>query len=118
VAEAVGGALQEVAVAGRALGVELEVLHLAVLQDDDLDVLAADVAHHVDVVVEVQRALAVRDRLDDRRVGAEHVAEDVLGVAGGADAEDLEGAPESSTCWRRSAKSSLVSTIGLPLESW
>src|SRR5690606_13081981 len=87
-AEALGGALQEVAVAGRALGVELEVLDLAVLEDDDLDVLAADVADDVDVLVEVERALAVGHRLDDGRVGAEDVAEDVLGVAGGADAED------------------------------
>ena len=90
VAKARRGALEEVAVAGRALGVELEVFDLAVLQDDDLDVLAADVADDVDVVVEVERALTVGDGLDDRRVGPEHVVEDVLGVAGRADAEDLE----------------------------
>ena len=89
-AEAFGGGLQEVAVAGRALRVELEVLDLAVLQDDELDVLAADVADHVDVVVEVQGRLGVRDRLHQRHVRAQRILQDVLGVAGRADAEDLQ----------------------------
>ncbi len=90
VAKARRRALQEVTVARRALSVELEVLHLAVFQDDDLDVLAADVTDDIDVVIKVQRALAMSDSLDDRRIGPQHIAEDVLRVAGGANAEDLE----------------------------
>ena len=88
--EALRGGLQEVAVARRALRVQLEIFDAAVLQDDDLDVLPADVADHVDVVVEVQAGLGVRDGLDERGVGADHVLQNVLGVAGGADAEDLQ----------------------------
>ena len=53
IAEALRGGLQEVAVAGAALRVEFKVLDAPVLQDDDLDVLAAHVANHIHVVVEV-----------------------------------------------------------------
>ena len=88
--EALRGGLQEVAVAGRALGIELEILDAAVLEDDDLDVLAAHVANHVHVVVEMQAGFGVRHGLHQRGVGADHVLQNVLGVAGGADAQNLQ----------------------------
>ena len=69
-AEAHGRRLQEVAVARRALGVELEVFHAAVLQNDELDVLAAYVADHVGLRIKVQRGFGVRDGFDDGGIGA------------------------------------------------
>ena len=82
--------MQEVAVARRALRVQLEILDAAVLQDDDLDVLAADVADHVDVVVEMQAGFGVGHGFDERGIGADHVLQNVFGVAGGAHAQYLE----------------------------
>ncbi len=84
------GALQEIAVPRRALCVEPEVLDLSVLQDDDLDVLATHVADDVGVRVEVEGRPGVRDGFHDCHVGAEHVPEDVLRIAGDAEAEDVE----------------------------
>ncbi len=102
----------------RALRVQLEVFDAAVLQDDDLDVLAADVADHVDVLVEVQAGLGVRDGFDQRGIGADHVLQNVLGVAGGADAQDLRASrPDPRPAVAASASTSMVSSIGLPLES-
>ena len=92
VAEVTGGGLEEVPVAGRALGVELEVLDLPVFEDDELDVLPADVHDHVGLWVEVQAGLRVGDRFDQGAVRADHVLEDVLGVAGGACAENFQRA--------------------------
>src|SRR5215472_13118929 len=46
------GGLQEIAVAGRALRVELEVFDAAIFQDDQFDVLAADVHDDVGIVIE------------------------------------------------------------------
>ena len=43
------------------------------LQDDQLDVLAADVDDHVRVVVELHGRFGVRDGFDERRVGLQHV---------------------------------------------
>ena len=83
-AEALAGALQEIAVAGGALRVELEVLHAAVFQDDDLDVLAANVADDVRVGIEVERGLGVGHGFDQRHIGADGVLQNVLGVAGRA----------------------------------
>ena len=60
------------------------------LQDDELDVLPADVDDHVRIVVELQRRLGVRDGLDQRHVGVQHVFEDVLGVSGRADAQHFQ----------------------------
>src|SRR6185437_5812514 len=69
-AEAFAGALQEVAVAGGALGVELEILYAAILENDDLDVLAAYVADDIRVRIEMQRGLRVGHglRSEERRV--------------------------------------------------
>src|SRR5215471_7395334 len=88
--EALRGGLQEVAVARAALRVELEILHPAVLENDDFDVLAADVADDIDVLVEVQTGLGVGHGLDERGIGADDVFQNVLGVTGGADAEDFQ----------------------------
>ena len=68
------GGLQEVAVARRALRIELEVFYAPVLQDDQLDVLPAHVADHVGMGIKVQRRLGVRHRFYDGRIGVEHVS--------------------------------------------
>ena len=115
--EALRRGLQEVAVARRALRVQLEIFHAAVLQDDDLDVLPADVADHVHVVVEVQAGLGVRDGLDQRGIGADHVFQNVLGVAGGADAQDLQRRALIANLPSSFCSTSIVSSIGLPFES-
>ena len=80
--------------------------------------LPADVADDVDVAEEVHRAHHVSDRLDDVHVAAYALLEHVGGVAGGAEAGDLEDRARFSTPSLSSASSSLVSWIGLPLESW
>ena len=90
VAQRFGGALQEVSVARRALRVQLEVFDATVFQDDELDVLPADVDDDVRILVELHRRLGVRDGLDQRDVGLEHVFQHVLGIAGGADAENFQ----------------------------
>ena len=92
-AERVARRLKEHAVAGRAAVRETEVRDVAVLHEQDLDVLPADVADDVDVAEEVHRAHHVRDGLDDVHVGANALFEDVGRVAGGAEAHDLELRP-------------------------
>jgi hypothetical protein len=87
--ELLGHALEEVAVAGRALGVEPEVLDPAVLEEDDLDVLAAHVADDVDLAVVLLGAEHVGDGLDDRRVERQGLFQDPLGVARRTGADDL-----------------------------
>ncbi len=64
---ALGDALQEGAVARRALRVQAEVGHRALAQDHDLDVDAADVADHVGVGKEVERRRARAPRSRPRR---------------------------------------------------
>src|SRR5262245_45506018 len=88
--EAFGGGLQEVAVARRALSVQFEVLDLAVLQNDQLDVLPADVDDHVHFFIKLQRRFGVRDGFHQRDVCREHVFQNVFGVARSADAHHLE----------------------------
>ena len=89
-AERVGRRLQQHAVAGRAAVRQAEVGDVAVLHEQDLDVLPADVADDVDVAEEVHRAHHVRDGLDDVHVGAHALLEHVGRVAGRAEAHDLE----------------------------
>ena len=89
-AEAFGGGLQEISIARGALRVQLEVLHAAVVQDDDLDVLPADVDDHVRIFVELQRRLGVRDGFHQRDVGVENVFQNVFRVAGGRDAQNFQ----------------------------
>src|SRR5262249_19585935 len=89
-AETFGGGLQEVSIAGRTLGIELEVLYAPVVQNYDFDVLASDIHNHVRVVVELQGGLGVRHGFYQRHVGLEHVLKNVFGVSGGRDSEHLQ----------------------------
>ena len=73
VAERFRRALQEVAVAGRALRVQLEVFDAPVFQDDQLDVLAADVHDDVRVLVELHGRFGVGHGFHQRHIGLEHV---------------------------------------------
>ena len=82
--------LQEVAVAGRALGVQLEVLDAPIFQDNQLDVLAANVHDDVRVLVELHGRLGVGHGLHQRDIGLEHVLQHVLGIAGRADAQNFQ----------------------------
>ena len=69
---------------------EAERTDVAVLHEQDLDVLAADVADHVDVAEVVRRAHHVGDGLDDVHVRLQAFFEHVGRVAGRAEAEELE----------------------------
>ena len=60
------------------------------MQDDDLDVLAADVDDHVGIFVEFQRRFGVRDGLDQGHVSLENIFQNVFGIAGGGDPENFE----------------------------
>ena len=89
-AEAFGRRLQEISVAGRALRIQLEILHAAVLQNDQLDVLPANVDDDVRIFIKLQRRFGVRDGLHQRDIGVQHIFQDVLRVAGGAYAQHFE----------------------------
>ena len=82
--------MQKIAVAGRALRVQLEIPHAPVAQQNQLDVLPADIDDHLRIGKIMQRRLRVRDGLHQRHVRAQHLAENVLGVAGRAHAENLQ----------------------------
>ena len=96
---------------------EAEILDIAVLHEQDLDVLAADVADDVDVGEPALRAHHVRDGLDDVRVGAERALEDVAGVAGHAEPGHLELRALLGRHPRIWVNMSFMSWIGLPFES-
>ncbi len=89
-AEAFRGRLQEVAISRGALRVQLEIFHAAVFQNDELDVLAADIDDDVRIVVELERRFRVRDCFHQRDVGVQNILENVLRIPGGANAENLE----------------------------
>ncbi len=89
-AELVGHRLEEHAVAGGARVGEAEVGDVAVLHEQDLDVLPADVADDVDLAEVAHRAHHVGDGLDDVHVGAHRLFEHVGRVAGGAEAQHLQ----------------------------
>ena len=109
-AELVRHRLKKHAVAGGALIGELERLDVAVLHEQHLDVLTADVADDVDVAEVVRRAHHVRDRLDDVDVGLDALLENVRRVARRAEAEHLDlRRPWPRMRSRSSASSSLVS---------
>src|SRR6185369_2486350 len=76
-AEAFGGRLQEIAVAGRTLGVQLEILYTAVLQHNELDVLAADVHDDVRVIVELHGGFGVGHGLNQRYISVQDVLENI-----------------------------------------
>src|SRR5437879_733611 len=87
--EAFGSGLQEVSVAGGTLRVQLEVFYAAVFQDDEFDVLAAYIDDDMGVVVEVERRFRVRACADQRDIGIQNIFENVFGIAGRADTENL-----------------------------
>ena len=64
-------------------------------QEQHLDVLPADVAHHIGVGHVAHRALHVGDGLDDVDVGPDRLLEHVRGVAGGAEPHALQRRPEA-----------------------
>jgi hypothetical protein len=82
--------LQEISISGRALRVELEILHSAVVQDDDLDVLAAHVDDHVRIIVELERRFGVRDGFDQSDVRVEDILQNVLGISGCRDSKNFQ----------------------------
>ena len=92
-AEIRGGRLQEVAVAGRALGVQLEVFDPTILQDDDLDILSAHVTDDVGFGVEMERGLRMGHRLDNGHISGQHVLQEVLGITRRSDSKELELGP-------------------------
>ena len=67
---------------------------LASAEEQHLDVLAADVAHHVGVGHVAHRTLHVRDRLHDVDVGPDRLLEHVGGVAGGPEPLAVQCGPE------------------------
>ncbi len=91
VTERLGCALQEIAVSGRALGIEFEVLDAAILQYDQLNVLAAHVHDDVGILVELHGRFGVRHGFHQRNIGLEHVFQNILGISGGADPEHFQG---------------------------
>ena len=82
--------MQEISIARRALRVELEIFYAAVVQDDDLDVLAAHIDDHVRIFVELQRRFGVRDGFHQRDVGIQNIFQNVFRVAGGRDPEHFQ----------------------------
>ena len=82
--------LQKIAVAGGALRVQLEILHPAVVQDDDLDILSAHVDDDVRILIKLQRRLSVSHGLHERDIRVQLVLQNIFGVAGGGDSQDLE----------------------------
>ena len=82
--------MQEVAVSGGALGVQLEIFYPSIVQNDQLDVLATDINDHVGIVVKFERRLGVRDGFDQGNVSFEDILQDVLGVAGSPDSQNLK----------------------------
>jgi hypothetical protein len=112
IAEALGGGLQKVAVAGRALRVQLEVLHPAVLQDDDLDVLPA--TSQMTSRRGKWSALLVWATVSTRATSDE-VSFSVLGVAGRAHAR-TSTSPRDSTSG--GAAEDLVVSRSVALGNW
>ena len=81
-AERLGGRLQEVSVARRTLRVQLKVLYAAVFEDDELDVLTADVDDAVRIVVKAHRRLRMRDGFHERHISVQRFLQNILRVAG------------------------------------
>ena len=82
--------MQEIAVSGRTLGVKFEVLDAAVLQYDQLNVLAADIHDDMGILVELHGRLGVGHGFHQRNIGLEHVFQNIFGVSGGADPEHFQ----------------------------
>ena len=80
--ESLGNGLQEVAVAGRALRVEFEILDPAVFQDDQLDVLSAHIDDGVRSVVIMQGGFRMGNGFDQRNIRADDIPQRVFRVSG------------------------------------
>ena len=108
---ALGHALQECAVAGRALRVQAEVGDRSLPQHHDLHVGAADVADHVCVREDMQSRFGVRDGFDHAEIGAEDAAQEILAVAGESERGDPLDASGAEV-----AKQRLGVLMGLPFD--
>ena len=97
-AEGARGGFEEIAVARRALRVQHEVLDAAILQRNQLDVLAADIDDDIDVRAELLRRAGVGHGLDQCDVGAQDALEHVLRIARGCRTQYSSLAPSRSTC--------------------
>ena len=89
-AKALRGGLQEIAIAGRALRIEPEIADAAIAQQDELDVLPADIDDDLRVGKAAQGRFGVGHGFHQGRVGAEHLFENILGVAGCCRAQDMQ----------------------------
>ena len=115
--ELIGHGLQQHAVAGRTLIRELERLDVAVLHEEDFDVLPADVADDVDVAEVVRRAHHVRDGFDDVDVGLRtHSSSTSAAYPVAPKPSTSISAPLAAIRPRSSASSSFASWMGLPFE--
>ena len=72
------------------LRVQLEILHAPVVQDDDLDVLPANVNDDVRIFIELQRRLRVGHGFNQRHIRLENVFENVFRVAGRRNTQHFE----------------------------
>ena len=111
--EALRDALQKRAVARRTLRVQAKIGHRAVVQDHDLDVNPAHVADAIRVREIVQASAGVSDGLNHRTIGAQNVFQQILAVAGDAEAENFS----VTNRFANLAEQTLASSIGLPLLS-
>src|ERR1700722_1998400 len=82
--------LQKVAVSRRALCIELEVLHPAVLEDDQLNVLPANINDDVRIVIELKCRFRLLNRLHQSHVCVHHILQDVFRVSGRAYTQNLK----------------------------
>ena len=114
---ALGGGLEKVAVACRTLRVEPEILDAPLVQDNDFDVLPADVDDAMGVGIKTQRRLGVGYGFHQRNIGVQHVAQDILGIAGCADTKHFEVRSLRLHLLAERLKSCFVSSMGLPSES-
>src|SRR5580698_499260 len=90
--EAFGDALEERAVARGTLRVEAEVSDGAIGEQHDFHVNAADVADAIGVRKKVEAGAGVSDGFNDGAIGAENTFEEILAVAGDAEADDFADA--------------------------
>src|SRR5580658_230042 len=89
-AEALRRGLQKISVPRRALRIELKIFHPAVMQNDDLDVLSADIDNHMRIFVELQSRFRMRDRLNQSHVGLENILQNVFRISRGRDSQNFQ----------------------------
>ena len=89
-AEPFGSGLQEIAIAGGALGIQFEILDASVLENDQLDVLPADIDDDMRIVVVLECRLRMRHGFHQCDVGFQDISQDVLGVTRRTDTKDVQ----------------------------